>query len=130
MTTPVLNDMPAAVVAALDQVQADLTDPDPAPDPAERDLADQVRRYLRLRVRDPLSRALVERPEIVAWCVHRALRQTGPAPRRGDPGFYRRAETLSEPATGATPESAETPPEPTRTRTTRRPRGNAREAKS
>lgn len=134
MTTPFPNDLPAAVTTAFNQVQTDLTDSDPDPDPAERDLADQVRRYLRQRVRDPLSRALVERPEIVAWCVHRALRRTEPAPRRGDPGLFRRAEPLaepiSEPATGAAPGAAEAPPKPTRTSPTRRTRGDAREKKS
>jgi hypothetical protein len=130
MTTAVPADLPAAVTAALEQVQADLIDLDPAPDPAERALADDVRRYLRQRVRDPLSRALLDRPEILDWCVHRALRRTGPASRRGDSGLYRRAEPLSEPATVAAPATSEAAPEPTTTTRTRRTRGDAREKKS
>ena len=116
MTTPVRHDLPAAVTAALDDVQAGLPDPDPTLDPAERDLADQVRQYLRTRVRDPLSRALLERPEIVAWCVRRALRPTGPSPSGGEPSLYRRAEPMPEP--------------PPPARTTRRPAGGTRGKKS
>jgi hypothetical protein len=121
MTTPLFDDMPAPVMAALDRVQADLTESGTL-EPAERDLADDVRRYLLPRVRDPLSRALVERPEIVAWCVHRALRRGEPAPRSGDPGFYRRAEPLPEPPAGGSSDPGETPPA-SPGRTTRRTRG-------
>jgi hypothetical protein len=128
MTRPVSDDTPAAVAAALDQVQADLTYSDPTPDPAERALADAVRRYLRQRVRDPLTQALVERPEVLHWCVHEALTRTGPP--RGAPGLYRRAEPLSTPATTEAPAAPEAPPEPTRTSTTRRTRGDARGKKS
>ena len=130
MSTPVSDDTPAAVTAALDQVQADLTYSDPPPDPAERALTDAVRRYLRQRVRDPLSQALVERPEILHWCVHEALQRTGPTYSRGAPGFYRRAEPLSAPATTAAPAASEASPEPIRTRPTRRTRGDARGKKS
>ena len=117
MSTPVSDATPAAVTAALDQVQADLTYSDPPPDPAERTLSDAVRRYLRQRVRDPLSQALVQRPEILHWCVHEALQRTEPTHPRGAPGLFRKAEPLS---------ASEAPPEPIRTRPTRRTRGDTK----
>ena len=88
-------ELPPVVRAALDDVLADLDEP--RPEPAERDLADEVQRYLRRSGLDPLSQAMIEYPKILAWCVARVVRPTGPA-------LFRQAPPLAEPD--------ESPPEP------------------
>ncbi len=79
MTTFVSGDLPAAVLAALDEVESELTTVEAALDPAELALADDVGRSLR-QVHDPLTRALLDRPEILDWCLHRALGRAAPVP--------------------------------------------------
>ena len=117
--------LPAPVATALDDVEARLRDTDADADPAERSLADDVTRYALGKARDPLTRALLSRPTIVAWCVHEAVRRTRGEHGRGRSAFYRTAEPLTEQA-----EAVEAPPKQTGTRRTRRSRGDAKEKKS
>jgi hypothetical protein len=117
MSPSTFHELPRVIQAALDDVQADLDEPHL--EPAERDLADEVQRYLRRPGLDPLSQAMIEHPKILAWCVERALRRTEP----GDPALYHRAPPLAEPE--------EPPSEPTApAKPPRRTRGTGRGTRS
>ncbi|MGH3923126.1 MAG: hypothetical protein ACRDTT_09705 [Pseudonocardiaceae bacterium] len=98
-------DLPAPVVAALDEVEAGLPDVTTPADPSRHTLADNVARRLHRRVHDPITRALLSRPKIFAWCLEQAVQ---PA----QPPLYRTADPL--------PEQPSTQP-PAATRTTRTP---------
>ncbi|MGH3935531.1 MAG: hypothetical protein ACRDS1_11240, partial [Pseudonocardiaceae bacterium] len=96
MTSPISDvgppdgaDLPAPVVAALDEVEAGLTGITTSTDPARRTLADNVARRLHRRVHDPITRVLLSRPKIFAWCLDQAVQ---PA----QPPLYRTADPLPE----------------------------------
>ena len=79
-----MSQLPDIVQAALDDVQADLGEPDLD----QPDLVDEVLRHLRDAGLDPISQAMIERPKILAWCVDRALRT--------EPALFRRVPPLAE----------------------------------
>lgn len=118
--------LPDFLVAALDQVEADLPDGPDAVYPAQQSLAEDVAQSLRRRVRDPLTQAVLSRAKIFAWCLHQAVQNTEPESRRDRP-LYRRADPLSEPPDPAQSEPAGAPSGATRKSRRTQTRGGAKE---
>jgi hypothetical protein len=110
------TDLPDAVIDALADIEGRLPADAPADDPAHRALAGQVAEYLDRRVHDPLIRALLARPGILAYCVRTAV-QAEP----GQGGFgsvsVRRSPPLD--ANGEPPDA----PEPSAGPARRSPKG-------
>lgn len=101
MSTP-SSALPVSVDAALDDIE-NSPPVSTAPASPPRDRTDDVVRHLHRQVSDPVTRALLSRPVIVAWSVAEAIDQAVAArSATGSPSVRRAAPLVARPSSAAT----------------------------